>query len=310
MCLHVCLCTCLVCACLQIPTVHELAERLRHVHIRAADDVFWSPTETYTQPGTLEEAAELRAGLALLRALPCRPQNLVIEDWRASEQVVIELGALAHMGDTLSELDGIGFHREGIPAAEPTQSEPMSEAGVDNGPGSKGEPSKSESAPSERELSESESSKSKSESAGSQSESEWSENYPSESYWSESELEEGEIRKGDVSDDGALEEGELHAWELEPLAQLPALVQSLPAPTWHVYVPSLSIREVEAFVRGAPRNRTAERPLTIVVHGMMESWGVWMNAELERTGPYPHVTVEVRNGAGEVDSDSDSDEDW
>lgn len=256
----------------QIPNVQQLAHRLSHVRLTNVEHVLLCPDIAHAP----NEIQLLRTGLALLRALPGRPGGLTLHEWRASEQVITELGTLATMQDRLAELQTIDFllHSPTHPAPGESQSD-LSDSGSE---------------PSESEMSDSES-----------SDSEMSETDHGKS---EIELEEGEIRKGDVSDGGALEEGELHAWELEPLAQLPALVQSLPADTWSIGFADLSALSIEAFVCSAPRNRTAARPLTIVVHEVDDAWVADMNAKLERTGPYPHVTVE---GTGHT---SDTDEDW
>ncbi len=234
----------LVCACMVAAfTAAEARQASRRVHLTALELVRLDPS----QINALNELQLLRAGLILLRALPCRPKALSLADWRASEQVITELGSLATtLQDKLSRLESIFFYLNGLPVAAE-----MSEKEDD---------------------------------------------------LSEGELEEGEIRvrKGNVGDDGVLEEGE---WE--PIARLPALVQSLPASDWHLHAPDLSVREVEALVHSAASIRTADRPLTIWVRGVSSAWAADMNAELERTGPYPHVTVEAHSGVGGVDSDEE-----
>ncbi len=49
--------------------------------------------------------------------------------------------------------------------------------------------------------------------------------------------------------------------------------------------------ELEAFVFGAPTDRTAEQPLEVQVWGKDKAWGEEMMRRMQLSDTYPHVTV-------------------
>ncbi len=61
--------------------------------------------------------------------------------------------------------------------------------------------------------------------------------------------------------------------------------------TWVVDQRRLTPQECQAFIEAAPRNRTAERPLTIKVIGGDVSWVEGVADRMAQEGKYPHVTV-------------------
>ncbi len=57
----------------------------------------------------------------------------------------------------------------------------------------------------------------------------------------------------------------------------------------------LRLAELEAFVLGAPADRTAEQPLEISVLGKSKAWADDMMSRMAQWGTYPHVKVVSRD---------------
>ncbi len=75
--------------CLQIQSVYKLAEQASQLSTADIDHVFVYAAEDIAQ--AKDEAAALRAALAILRALPRAPRSLTVHGWTATAAVINEL---------------------------------------------------------------------------------------------------------------------------------------------------------------------------------------------------------------------------
>lgn len=78
--------------------------------------------------------------------------------------------------------------------------------------------------------------------------------------------------------------------ETWPIARLP-LVLPRWSRVWSLDVGKLFPGELEAFVFGAPADRTANNPLTIQLYGAHAEWADDLTARLDSLATYPHVRV-------------------
>ncbi len=87
------MCVC-VCVCTKVDSgeVQRLTEQLSSVRLHSLDS-FHLERDTSSAAST-EEARQLRAGLAALRALPCAPQRVYVKGFQATDDVVRELRGL------------------------------------------------------------------------------------------------------------------------------------------------------------------------------------------------------------------------
>ncbi len=64
--------------------------------------------------------------------------------------------------------------------------------------------------------------------------------------------------------------------------------------TWRITPDGLRTKELKAFIKSAPTDRTVTTPLKIKVIGKGEEWATTLNTHLLKKGTCPYVHAEVK----------------